>query len=233
MASLDPSLIENIPLFADFDLSSLTEFLGGAHSHLVCEGTRVFSQDEEAHSFFLLLDGYVRVEQIRPSGDVIVVRYATTGELLGIAQALGRTTYPANTIAVVDCVVLGWPSEIWFDIVTRFPSFAAGAAHMIGERLEEAHERIAEMATEQVQQRIANALLRLANQTGKRTGDGILIDFPISRQDLSDMTGTTLHTVSRTLSAWEKDGIVRSGRKRIEITSGHQLVLIANGRATD
>ncbi len=232
MASLDPSLIAHIPLFADFDQNALTDFLGGANSHLVREGKHVFTQDEEAHSFFLLLDGYVRVEQIRPSGDMIIVRYASAGELLGIAQALGRKTYPANSIAVVDCVVLGWPSELWTGIVDRFPSFSAGAGQMIGERLEEAHKRIAEMATEQVQQRIANALLRLANQTGKQTSDGILIDFPISRQDLSDMTGTTLHTVSRTLSAWEKDGIVRSGRKRIEITSGHQLVLIANGRAS-
>ena len=233
MASLDPSLVSNIPLFADFDQQALAECLGAASSYLVEKGKYVFAQDEEAGSFYLLLDGYVRVEKVRPSGEVMIVRYASAGELLGIAPALGRTTYPANSIAVVDCVVLGWPSDLWNDIVERYPSFAAGAGKMIGKRLEEAHTRIAEMATEQVQQRIANALLRLANQTGKQTDDGIMIDFPISRQDLSDMAGSTLHTVSRTLSAWERDGIVRSGRKRIEIISGHQLVLIANGRASD
>ncbi len=233
MASLDPALISDYPLFADFKQDELADFLQGARSSLVGKDSRVFSQDEDAHSFFLLLDGYVRVEQALPNGDVIIVRYASAGELLGIAPALGRDTYPANSVAVVDCVVLGWPSALWPVTVSRYPSFASGAGHTIGSRLEEAHERIAEMATEQVQQRIANALLRLANQTGKKTADSILIDFPISRQDLSDMTGTTLHTVSRTLSGWEKKGIVRSGRKKIEILSGHQLVLIANGRAAD
>ncbi len=231
MASLDPSLISGMPMFADFDQNALVAFVGKGHCHLVAKNHHVFSQDEEAHSFFLLLDGYVRVEQVRPGGEVIIVRYASAGELIGIAPALGRTTYPANTIAVVDCVVLGWPCSIWRDIVSRYPSFAAGVGQTIGARLQEAHDRIAEMATEQVQQRIANALLRLANQTGRKTEDGILIDFPISRQDLSDMTGTTLHTVSRTLSAWEKQGIVRSARKRIEILSGHRLVLIADNRA--
>lgn len=233
MASLDPALVSENPLFADFDGKQLSGFLADASSSLVEKDRYVFSQDEDAHSFYLLLDGYVRVEQTRPSGDVVIVRYACTGELLGIAPALGRDTYPASSIAVVDCVVLSWPSEIWQPTVSRFPSFAAIAGQTIGSRLSEAHERIAEMATTQVQQRIANALLRLANQTGKKTADGILIDFPISRQDLSDMTGTTLHTVSRTLSAWEKLGFVRSGRKKIEILSGHQLVLIADGRSED
>ena len=233
MASLDPALVSDNPLFSDFDHQQLSGFLGQARSQLVEKDRRVFSQDEDAHSFFLLLDGYVRVEQLRASGDVVIVRYASTGELLGIATALGRNTYPASSIAVVDCVVLSWPSGLWQSTVSAYPSFAAGAGHTIGARLVEAHERIAEMATAQVQQRIANALLRLANQTGKKTADGVLIDFPISRQDLSAMTGTTLHTVSRTLSAWEKQGVVRSGRRKIEILSGHQLVLIADGRTED
>ncbi len=233
MTSLDPTLVSDLPLFADFDHDALVAILDKARSNLIEKGDHVFSQDQKAQTFYLLLDGYVRVEQALPNGDVIVVRYASAGELLGIAPALGRKTYPANSVAVVDCVVLGWPVGIWPQIVGNYPSFAEGVGHAIGDRLQEAHERIAEMATEQVQQRIANALMRLANQTGKKTADSILIDFPISRQDLSDMTGTTLHTVSRTLSSWEKLGIVRSGRKKIEILSGHELVLIANGRAKD
>lgn len=233
MATLDPALISGNPLFSDFSRDDLTKFLGIARSNLVEKNGHVFSQDEDAHSFFLLLDGYVRIEKGRPNGELIIIRYASAGELLGIATALGRDTYPANAVAAVDCVVLGWPSGTWQGIVSRFPSFAAGAGQTVGSRLQEAHERIAELATAQVQQRLANALLRLANQTGKKTDDGILIDFPISRQDLSDMTGTTLHTVSRALSSWEKQGVVRSGRKKIEILSGHQLVLIADGRADD
>ncbi|MEZ5810147.1 MAG: Crp/Fnr family transcriptional regulator [Rhizobiaceae bacterium] len=230
MNTPDPSLIASMPLFADFDREALAEFLGLGQSRLVVRSQHVFSQDQEAEAFYLLLDGYVRIELVRPNGEVVIVRFASTGELMGIAPALGRDTYPANSVAVVDCVVLGWPCSVWADTVRRYPSFATAASQTIGTRLQEAHDRIAEMATAQVEQRIASALLRLANQSGRKTSDGILIDFPISRQDLSEMTGTTLHTVSRTLSAWERRNIVRSGRKRIEILSGHQLLLIAEGR---
>ena len=87
-----------------------------------------------------------------------------------------------------------------------------------------------EMVTEQVTQRVAHTLLRLVNQTGRKTAEGIEIDFPISRQDIGEMTGTTLHTVSRLLSAWEDRAIVRSGRQRIVVTDPHRLMLIAENR---
>jgi len=68
-------------------------------------------------------------------------------------------------------------------------------------------------------------------QAGKKTEEGILIDFPISRQDIAEMTGTTLHTVSRLLSAWEDHGLVKSGRQKVTVVEPHRLLLIAEGRA--
>ena len=96
----------------------------------------------------------------------------------------------------------------------------------------EVHNRIVEMATQQVEQRVANALLRLINQTGRKVDDGIEIDFPITRQDLSELTATTLHTASRLLSAWEKQGLVESKRKRIKVLDPHALVMISQPKDT-
>jgi CRP-like cAMP-binding protein len=83
------------------------------------------------------------------------------------------------------------------------------------------------MSTEQVEKRIAHALLRLVKQAGRKVEHGVEIDFPISRQDIAQMTGTTLHTVSRTLSAWENKGLVESGRQRIVIREPHRLFRLA------
>jgi len=88
------------------------------------------------------------------------------------------------------------------------------------------NDRIIEMATQQVEQRISNVLLRLVNQSGRKTAIGIEIDFPITRQDISEMSGTTFHTVSRVLSGWERAGIVQSERKKITVVQPHQLVLL-------
>ena len=87
-----------------------------------------------------------------------------------------------------------------------------------------------EMSTQQVEQRIAHALLRLVSQSGRKTDDGIEIDFPITRQDIAEMTGTTLHTVSRLLSAREDEGIVRGGRQKVTVKDPHALMLVAENR---
>ena len=85
------------------------------------------------------------------------------------------------------------------------------------------------MSNEQVEQRVAHALLRLAKQAGRKVDAGVEIDFPISRQDVAEMTGTTLHTVSRILSAWEQQGLVEGGRQRIVLRDAHRLHGLAEG----
>jgi CRP-like cAMP-binding protein len=92
--------------------------------------------------------------------------------------------------------------------------------------LQASHEKLREMATERVEQRIARTLARLANQIGKQTEAGILIDAPLTRQDLAEMTGTTVFTVSRTLKSWEREGILQVGREKVTITNPHRLVVL-------
>ena len=81
--------------------------------------------------------------------------------------------------------------------------------------------------TERVERRVARALLRLVHDAGRRAEGGVEIAFPVSRQDIAEMTGTTLYTVSRLLSGWEERGIVRSSRQRIVLTKPRALVAIA------
>ena len=227
---LDVSLIRDLPPFRDVKENALRELLAQAGSHHISKDANIFSQGQTAEEFFLLLDGHVRVVKLTPQGEQFVPRYISAGELFGIAIALGLEEYPATAVAARDCVVLSWPNSLWPDLVANHPTFASNTYAMVGQRLSETQQQLAELATEHVEQRVAHAILKLANQTGKKTEDGIVIDFPVSREDISDMTGTTLHTVSRLLSAWETAGWVKSGRKQITLTDGHRLVMIANGK---
>ncbi|MFD0915417.1 Crp/Fnr family transcriptional regulator [Pseudahrensia aquimaris] len=231
MTKLDPSLIQNLPPFAGITDADLKLLLEPAKSIRVKKGDHVFEQGEEAGSFFLLLDGAVRVVKITPIGEQIIARFIAPGELLGIALALGFSQYPANAVAAADCVILEWPNSIWAETIAKFPTFSTNTYKIVGARLQETQERIVEMATERVEQRVANALVKLSKQIGRKTDDGLLIDFPISRQDISEMTGTTLHTVSRLLSRWEQDGIVKSGRQKITVSNGDTLLQIAGSHS--
>lgn len=231
MGRLDRSLIAGLSPFNGMASADLDRMLQQARSLRVAKDEAVFEQEEEAHAFFLLLDGYVRVVKTTPDGQQVIVRYISPGELMGIAHALGRNTYPASATAAVDCVVLAWPGNLWPEFAAAFPSFTANTYQTVGSRLQDAQARVVEMSTEQVQRRVAHALLRLVKQAGKKTDEGILIDLPISRQDIAEMTGTTLHTVSRLLTAWEEKGLVKSGRQKVTVVEPHRLLMLSEGRA--
>ena len=229
MASLDRSVIADLPMFAGLATDQLDSIVKEAQSVRYPKGTNVFEQDAPATSFFILLHGHLRVAKLTPAGQQVVVRFVAPGEIFGVAKAIGRTTYPATATAVVDSVALSWPSAAWPRLVENNPALATNALQTVGSRLQEAHTRVVEMSTEQVERRVAHALLRLAKQAGRKVEEGVRIDFPISRQDIAEMTGTTLHTVSRILSAWEERGWVEGGRQKIVIREAHKLFVLAEG----
>ncbi|MEI2298271.1 Crp/Fnr family transcriptional regulator [Ensifer sp. MJa1] len=227
MAALDRTLVKSLPLFQKMSDPELDSLLTRATVRRVPQNEAVFEQGAAADFFFLLLHGRLKVTQVTKDGQQIIVRVVNPGDLFGFARALQRSDYPGTATAATESLVLAWPTELWNVFVEKNPHLAVNALHTIGQRLDEAHTRIREMSTEEVERRVAHAVLRLAEKAGKPDGDGIRIDFPISRQDIAEMTGTTLHTVSRILSAWEGQGLVQGGRQKLTLKDIHGLRRLA------
>ncbi len=224
---LDESLLTHLPPFSKLESRQIRTILDQATSRRYDEGTAIFEEGQPAERFYMLLDGYVRVVRVSPTGEQVTALHIPAGQLLGIAKAIGRDTYPATAMTATESIALSWPMRLWDTFVAQYDGFATETYKTLGNRLAEVHSQVMEMATQRVEQRVANALLRLINQTGRKVDGGIEIDFPITRQDLSELTATTLHTVSRMLSTWEKQGLVESRRKHIKVCDPHALVLLS------
>jgi CRP-like cAMP-binding protein len=146
---------------------------------------------------------------------------------VAVVAAFACAKYPLTAVAVVPTRALAWSSAALRRALEAHPKVALNLLEMLSERLCELQKRFRELATLRVEQRVARALLRLVRQAGRQTPEGVLVDLPLSREDLAKMTGTTLFTVSRVMSAWEARQIVASGRERVVIRSPHELVSIA------
>ena len=231
MADIDRSLVRSLPLFANMADADLDRLLSRANMRRIAAGEAVFEQGQKATHFFLLLHGRLKVTQVTAEGQQIIVRVVHPGDLFGFAQALRREDYPGTPIAAAESVLMCWPNEVWSAVVEQNPHLATNAMHTIGQRLQEAHTRIREMSTEEVERRVAHAVLRLIEDAGRAEEDGIRIDFPLTRQDVAEMTGTTLHTVSRIFSAWEVQGIVKGGRQKLLVRDTARLEALAAGDA--
>jgi CRP-like cAMP-binding protein len=217
MAHLDRSLIAGSPTFAGMAPEDLDDILLQAAPLRLPKGEAAFRQGERANQFFLLLHGRLRVTRLNAQGQQMVVRFIAPGDMFGVAMAIQVETYPGTATAAVDSLALAWPNMAWNELLKRHPGLAVNTMQALGARLQDSQKRILDLSTQQVEQRIAGAVLQLAQQAGRKTDDGLLIDFPLSRQDLAEMIGATLHTVSRTLSAWEDIGLVEVGRQRVVV----------------
>ncbi|UYV36505.1 Crp/Fnr family transcriptional regulator [Rhodobacteraceae bacterium D3-12] len=228
---LDESLLTHLPPFSKLEKRQIRTILDQASSKRFEAGAHIFDEGLPAERFYMLLDGYVRVVRVTNTGEQVTALHIPAGQLLGIARALGRDTYPATAITASEALALSWPMRLWDTFMAEYDGFATETYKTVGLRVGEMNNRVVELATQQVERRVANALLRLINQTGRKVDGGIEINFPITRQDLSELTATTLHTASRLLSAWEKAGLVESKRKRIKVLDPHGLVVLAQGAA--
>jgi CRP/FNR family transcriptional regulator, nitrogen oxide reductase regulator len=231
MAQLDRSLIAAAPTFAGLDSDALDEILAQASPLRLPKGEVAFRQGETADHFFLLLHGRLRVTRLNPQGQQMVVRFIAPGDLFGVAMAIGAENYPGTATAAVESLALSWLNSAWGALLARHPALAVNTMQALGARLQESQKRILDLSTQQVEQRIAGAVLQLAQQAGRQTDEGLQIDFPLSRQDLAEMTGATLHTVSRTLSAWEERGLVDIGRQRVTVRDMAGLQALAARKA--
>jgi CRP/FNR family transcriptional regulator, nitrogen oxide reductase regulator len=227
--ALDKSLVSSMPAFKNVAGDALEKVLAQARSQRFPKNAHVFEQGAEATSFFLLLHGRVRAYKVTAAGEQVVMRFVGPGEFFGVAPAMAILTYPANALAVVDSIVLAWPSAVWAGMAEENPALALSMMQTLGQQLQEAQTRIAEMSTLEVERRVANALLRLAAQGARREDGGVAFDFPISRQDIAEMTGTTLFTVSRIFANWEANGLLTTGRQKILIREPHKLAVLADG----
>lgn len=226
--AIDLSLVRNLPLFRQMEPAALSRLMTRATPRRVGPGDTVFEQGAEAVAFYLLLHGRLKVSQVTPDGQQVMVRVVHPGDLFGFARALARPDYPGTARAAVDSIVVGWPMADWDAMVENNPRLAINAMQTIGQRLDEAHTRLREMSTQEVERRVAHAVLRLAEKAGRTEGGATRIDFPITLQDIAEMTGTTLHTVSRLLSGWESRGLVTGGRQKLTVTDAAGLARIAD-----
>ncbi|MEL6551579.1 MAG: Crp/Fnr family transcriptional regulator [Pseudomonadota bacterium] len=228
---LDETRVARMPLFDGADRAALHAILESASIRRVGPGTVLFTEEDRASIFCLVVEGFVRLLRTTADGEQVVVHHVAPGELFGIAVALESETFSVTAKAACDCVVLCWPREAWPALTRAHPGLARATRRTIGLRTRELQDKIVDMATLPVEQRIANALLRLARQAGRETGSGAEIDFPLTRQDISELTGANMHSVSRYMSSWQKTGIVSSARRRVVIVRPDALREVAQGRA--
>ena len=221
------TLLAESALFRGLPPGDVETILRRARRARVERGGPLFRQGGRAGAIYVLVRGKLKLTRLHPDGQEVIVRIIGPGDVFGAVAALGDTVYPVSAVAVQAGEALAWDGQAMGRLLVEYPGVALNAMRILVARVHELQDRLSELVAERVEQRLAQAVLRLIAQAGTKTAEGVLLDIPLSRRDLAELTGTTLYTASRILSGWESQGLIATRRQRLVVRNPHGLVSVA------
>ena len=225
---ISPFELRQVAIFERATDEDLRALLRNAYPRNVEENSYFFMQGDPASHVHILTAGQVKLLQANPAGQQVNLRTIYPWQLFGALGAVrDRATYPASAQALENSSSLSLDSYFLKNFMESRSHLSWGLMQLMTSYIQEMQSRYRELATEKVEQRIARVVLRLAAQSGQRVEDGI--ELGLTRQDLAEMSGSTLYTVSRVLADWDRRGLVDAGRQQIKIKKPHDFVRIAEG----
>jgi len=212
----NPSL-EMSELFADLPSSDCSEIVSTARPRdYACRQVIFFAGDPITETL-LLIDGRAKLTQFGESGKEVILRLIAPGDVIGELGLAPGSRHSSTAQALQDCKVLVWDAATFEATLERFPVLQRNANRILVWQLDELERRFCETATELASPRLAHALVRLLDKIGHKVNSHVEIN--VSQEALAQMTAMTPSTVSRLLTNWEKQGLLRVRREAIEIHS--------------
>lgn len=221
-AACNASLVAASALFAGIPPMQCREIAAVARLRVFAQDEILFMQGHPVRTHILVQSGHVKVTQVSSTGREVLLWMNGPGESV-CTPAESPSRHACSARATQRCHALTWEDSRFQSILARFPQVNININHMLCARLSELEQRFREIATEKVPARLSFALLRLATQLGKPTLGGT--EISLSREELAQMIGTTLFTVSRILSKWADEGFIAPRRNGVVILDSGRLLL--------
>jgi CRP/FNR family transcriptional regulator len=219
---------QSSPFFRRLSDADLERLAGIAVSRTYEKGDVVFSEGDAPAYLHTIASGRVKMITQMPSGKEVILEIMGPGDPLGAVVAYEDRPYPATAVALEEVQALLLPRSELFAMLEQHPSVVRGFLSGMARRIVELTQRIPEVAGGRVETRFALLFLKLSENLGQPEETGTFIPLVLSRQDLADLTGTTLETSIRIMSRWGKEGVILTAPDGFRIGDRQLLERLAN-----
>jgi CRP/FNR family transcriptional regulator len=201
-------VLRQVPLFTSLTIDQIAAAAAWFRAENFDQDALIFLEGDPADRLWVVSAGQVKIVKHTSDGQENLLEVITPGEMFGGAGLL-LPAHPATAVAMTQTTTLSIEREPYLRLIRQYPDIALRIINLLGERLQAAMKMRA-LAVERVDVRLANILLKLCDKAGEAAADGTRINFPLSRQDLADMAGTTIETAIRVMSRFRKDDLVHT-----------------------
>ncbi len=227
MTAPPEQLRERVSVFRRLSPADRKVLAAACDRKLYERGDCIFAEGDPSDHFYFVVTGRVKVYKLTPSGKQVILEIMGVGEPFGAVASFEERPFPATAVALADTVCLRLPRQRFFEMLREYPTLVRGLLIGLTHRLIELTTRITELTGGKVEPRLARFFLKLAEEQGLAAGGRIKIPMALSRQELADLTGTTIETCIRIMSRWSKDGIVATEEDGFTILDRAALELLA------
>ena len=221
------SVLHRVPFFAALPHEDIARIDRLFREYGYAAGETIYFSGDRARHLYVVASGQIKLLRHTLAGQDVLIDVLPPGDFFGTLSTLEEMVYADTAQAQTSVCVLAITAEDFRGLLTRYPSAALAVLDITSKRLHEAHEMVRQISAYPVEQRIAYILSRLAGKFGETSDEGLLIQMPLTRDDIAQMTGATAETASRVMSQFQKDGVISSGRQWVAITDPARLAALA------
>jgi CRP/FNR family transcriptional regulator, cyclic AMP receptor protein len=190
-------------------------------------GVALFHEGDDAGSVIVLLAGRAKLTVPLSSDREVIVAVRGPGDLLGELAALVDAPRSATVVTIepVDALIVSGSAFAAF--LDRNARVGLVILRLVAERLLYADLQQAQFATHDVVGRVAHRLVELTDRFGVETGDGIVLDVPLSQEELAGWTGASREAVNKALQVLRSLHMIQTGRRRLTVLDADGLRRLA------
>lgn len=227
MATSSADLLRTAPVFRKLSAEDRERVARVSRVVPFPRGATIFAEGDPSDHFYVVTNGRVKVFKSTPAGKDVILEIFTAGDPLGAVAVYEGLRFPASAVALepTTCVLI--PRGDFFALIEQHPSLVRGLLLGLTQRLVELTTRLTDLTGGRVEPRFARLFLKMAQDSGQAVPAGTFIPVVLSRQELADLTGTTIETAIRIMSRWGKQDIVRTEKDGFLMVNREALETLA------
>ena len=209
-----PSLLNQLPP------SHLSKLMNAGRLIRLMRGDVLFWKGAPANSCYWIKSGTVKVSITSQIGEERILALLGAGAVVGELAILDNLPRSATVTAISDASLTELKKSALVSYLRQHPEIYADLVTILVRRLRETNDEVAADSFLAPPARIARAVLSLVDRIGQKTGPGLYtLSQVVSQRDIGAMAGVARETVSRTLSEWQRRGVVRRepGRRNLTV----------------
>ena len=214
-----------VSIFANLNYEELVEIIKMTGHKTFAKGDTIFLEGKKAVTLYLINQGKIKLYKYTKDGKEQILHILHDGEFFGELNLFKEGEYGFNAKALETTKLCTLSKDNMKELVLERPEIGLKILEVIGDRLSKVEDLAKNLASNDVEARIAHLLLDLKDEYGKKTNIGIEINTPITKGDMSNYIGVARETISRKLKKFQEENIIKLiGNKKIVIIDEEKLI---------